>query len=58
MVSLVIDLKELAEASNAEVSAMEAELTGNGAKAAAKDQSHWPLRFIAAGEKSKGKCDV
>ncbi|HUA36588.1 MAG TPA: hypothetical protein VMA09_23490 [Candidatus Binataceae bacterium] len=59
MERLVIGLRELVETANAEVAAMEAELTAESKANSTKDQpSRWPLRFIAAGEKRKGKCDV
>jgi hypothetical protein len=55
----VVDLQKLTDPANAEVAALLSALVGQ-ADVDGKDLEapRWPLRFIAAGEKSKGSTEV
>jgi hypothetical protein len=55
----LVDLRRLIDPANAEVAAMLAELEGQvDATGKNPDAPRWPLRFIAAGEKPKGRTEV
>lgn len=52
MIRDLINLETLANANDAEVSTMVAELKGDNGPASSGLEARWPLRFIAAGEKT------